>query len=133
MLTQLADGEIDLEQTASMAHLWAGRGGTADGLLGGPGTETPRGGGGGVRGRGRGGDDAGAGGGSDDRRGGSRFGDGMSGGGIFGAGSGRSTPAVVSPPPPPPPRESRRGADSDGASPDRGDGGRDGSRRRDKD
>jgi hypothetical protein len=119
---------------------WGGRGGMPDGLLGGPGTETPRGGGGGVRGRG--GDDAGAGGGSDDRRGGSRFGDGMSGGGIFGAGSGRSAPAAVSsppPPPPPPPSESRWGGDGDDAGwggrgdsrPD--DGGRDGSRRREKD
>lgn len=110
---------------------WGGRGGASDGLLGGPGTETPRGG-----------DDAGAGGGSDDRRGGSRFGDGMSGGGIFGTGAGRSTPAAVSPPPPPPPpppSESRWGGDGDNAGwvgrgdsrPD--DGGQDESRRRDQD
>lgn len=120
----------------------SGRGGAPGGLLGGPGAQTPRGSADGVRGRG--GDDGAAGGGSDGRRGGGRFGDGMSGGGIFGAGSGRSTPAAVSPPPPPPqplpqPGDSRRGADGDDAGwGGRGDsrpdaGGRDGSRRRDKD
>jgi hypothetical protein len=119
---------------------WGGRGGIPDGLLGGPGTETPRGGGDGVRGRG--GDGATSGGGDDRRGGGGRFGDGMSGGGIFGTDAGRSAPAAVSPPPPPPPpppSESRWGGDGDDAGwggrsdsrPD--DGGRDGSRRRDKD
>jgi len=102
-----------------------GRGGDTGGLLGGPGTEPPRGGGDGVRGRGR--SDDGDLGGNDDRRGDGRFGEGMTGGGIFGTGAGRSTPAAVSPPPPPPPpppREERRRPGGD----DGGRGGRDVSR-----